>query len=149
MAPQACRQTRPHVAVHVLQYRVQVSQHGYRPSVRRRVRGDTRGLVRLDQRLVERCALVDIKHARRSAGCSARAQKQLQTSKDDGDALRKWFNDLGAALPVDVWTRLVHVGVLFGASMLLWEKARQLEEGSTPKAYAEWQWWVEALSSLR
>ncbi len=54
--------------------------------------------------------------------------------------------DLGTPLSGDTWTRLVHVGVLCGASMLLWEKARQLEQGPTPKASAEWRWWVDALT---
>jgi hypothetical protein len=54
--------------------------------------------------------------------------------------------DLGTSLSGDVWTRLVHVGVLCGASMMLWDKARQMEQSPTPKANAEWRWWVDALT---
>jgi hypothetical protein len=52
----------------------------------------------------------------------------------------------GTPLSDGVWTRLVDVGVLCGASMLLWEKALQLEHGPTPKTNAEWRWWVDALT---
>ena len=37
-------------------------------------------------------------------------------------------NELLAPLPDDIWTRLMQVGVLCGASMLLWDKIRQLVE---------------------
>ena len=43
---------------------------------------------------------------------------------------------------------MVQVGVLCGAMMLLWEKARQLEDDPTPKANAEWQWWADALTGM-
>jgi hypothetical protein len=51
----------------------------------------------------------------------------------------------GAPIADDLWARLVAVGVLCGALMLLWLKALALEEDSSPDIRAEWQWWVDAL----
>ncbi len=51
----------------------------------------------------------------------------------------------GTPIADDVWARLVDVGVLCGALMLLWLKALALEEDPSPEIGAEWQWWVDAL----
>lgn len=44
-----------------------------------------------------------------------------------------------------LWERMVSVGVLCGALMLLWAKALSLEETSSPHAAEEWNWWVTQL----
>jgi hypothetical protein len=51
---------------------------------------------------------------------------------------------LGSGIPEHQWRRLLAVGILCGAAMLLWPKALALEAGA-PGAAAEWQWWVEQL----
>ncbi len=56
--------------------------------------------------------------------------------------------ELRTALSNDLWDRLVGIGVLCGAVMLLWEKALALEEAPSPRIAAEWQWWVDALVRL-
>ena len=46
----------------------------------------------------------------------------------------------GTPIPDDLWARLVDVGVLCGALMLLWLKALALEEDHpSPEVRAEWQ----------
>lgn len=55
---------------------------------------------------------------------------------------------LGADLSDGVWERMVDVGVLCGALMLLWSKASELESGSG-RAATEWEWWVERLERVR
>ena len=57
-------------------------------------------------------------------------EAQLETRIDDG-----------------AWRRLVRVGVLCGAVMLLWPKALGLESGN-PRAAAEWDWWAEQLHTI-
>jgi len=44
-----------------------------------------------------------------------------------------------------LWERMVSVGVLCGALMLLWAKALSLEESGSPHAAEEWNWWVTQL----
>ncbi len=44
-----------------------------------------------------------------------------------------------------LWERMVSVGVLCGALMLLWAKALSLEESGSPYAVEEWNWWVTQL----
>ena len=46
--------------------------------------------------------------------------------------------------------KLVQVGLLCGALMLLWQKALalELEETPTPQAEDDWLWWVNALVRL-
>jgi Phosphotransferase enzyme family len=44
-----------------------------------------------------------------------------------------------------LWKRMVAVGVLCGALMLLWAKALSLEESGSPQAAEEWNWWVTQL----
>ena len=45
-----------------------------------------------------------------------------------------------------LWERMVSVGVMSGALMLLWAKALSLEESGSPQAAEEWNWWVTQLS---
>jgi hypothetical protein len=51
----------------------------------------------------------------------------------------------GTPIADDLWARLVDVGVLCGALVLLWLKALALEEQPSPELRAEWQWWIDAL----
>jgi hypothetical protein len=51
---------------------------------------------------------------------------------------------LGRAIPGETWERLLSAGLLCGAAMGLWEKALAVEAG-TPRASAEWDWWVGQL----
>jgi hypothetical protein len=51
---------------------------------------------------------------------------------------------LGQALPSELWERLLSVGIVRGAVMLLWAKALALEAGA-PRAADEWDWWVGQL----
>jgi hypothetical protein len=51
------------------------------------------------------------------------------------------------SLPDDVWERMVAAGVLYGAAMLLWDRALDVEDGLTGAA-EEWNWWIERLSRL-
>ncbi len=44
-----------------------------------------------------------------------------------------------------LWERMVSVGVMSGALMLLWAKALSLEESGSPHAAEEWDWWVTQL----
>jgi Phosphotransferase enzyme family len=44
-----------------------------------------------------------------------------------------------------LWERMVAVGVMSGALMLLWAKALSLEESGSPQAAEEWNWWVTQL----
>lgn len=52
---------------------------------------------------------------------------------------------LGEALPDELWERLMRVGILYGAIMLLWAKALGLETGSEG-ATGEWNWWIDQLT---
>ena len=45
------------------------------------------------------------------------------------------------------WRRLVDVGILCGAVMLLWPKALGLESGD-PRAAPEWDWWADRLRTI-
>lgn len=45
-----------------------------------------------------------------------------------------------------LWERLLRVGILVAASMLLWEKALATESGSRA-AREEWAWWIDRLSA--
>jgi aminoglycoside phosphotransferase (APT) family kinase protein len=54
----------------------------------------------------------------------------------------------GAPIGDDLWARLVDVGVLCGALVLLWLKALALEEQPSPELRAEWQWWIDALAHV-
>jgi hypothetical protein len=51
---------------------------------------------------------------------------------------------LGAQIPSDLWERMVSVGLLYAAAVLLWSKAVALESGSQ-RALDEWAWWVDQL----
>lgn len=53
---------------------------------------------------------------------------------------------LGSPLSDARWERLVDLAVLTGATMLLWDRALDLQDG-TPGADAEWSWWIEELRS--
>jgi hypothetical protein len=44
-----------------------------------------------------------------------------------------------------LWERMVSIGILSGALMLLWAKALSLEESGSPQAAEEWNWWVNQL----
>jgi hypothetical protein len=44
-----------------------------------------------------------------------------------------------------LWDRMVSVGIVSGALMLLWAKAIGLEEPGRPRAEEEWNWWVTQL----
>ena len=44
-----------------------------------------------------------------------------------------------------LWERMVSIGILSGALMLLWAKALSLEESGSPHAAEEWNWWVTQL----
>jgi hypothetical protein len=44
-----------------------------------------------------------------------------------------------------LWERMVSVGVMCGALMLLWAKALSLEESGSLHAAEEWNWWVTQL----
>jgi hypothetical protein len=44
-----------------------------------------------------------------------------------------------------LWERMVSVGILCGALMLLWAKALSLQEPGSPRAAEEWIWWVTQL----
>jgi hypothetical protein len=44
-----------------------------------------------------------------------------------------------------LWERMVSIGILSGALMLLWAKALSLEESGSPQAAEEWNWWVTRL----
>ena len=44
-----------------------------------------------------------------------------------------------------LWERMVSVGVMSGARMLLWAKALSLEESGSQQAAEEWNWWVTQL----
>ena len=44
-----------------------------------------------------------------------------------------------------LWERMVSVGVMSGAPMLLWAKALSLQEPGSPQAAEEWNWWVTQL----
>jgi hypothetical protein len=52
---------------------------------------------------------------------------------------------LGSVLPAALWDRLLAAGVLYGAAMLLWDRALDLDEG-LPGAAAEWDWWIAHLA---
>jgi hypothetical protein len=52
---------------------------------------------------------------------------------------------LGAPLPDALWERLLAAGLLYGAAMLLWDRALDLDDG-LPGAAAEWDWWVGQLT---
>ena len=54
---------------------------------------------------------------------------------------------LGRALGEDFWRQTVADAVLAGGAMMLWSKAIALESGS-PRARAEWNWWVERLEAV-
>jgi aminoglycoside phosphotransferase (APT) family kinase protein len=56
---------------------------------------------------------------------------------------------LATHLPDALWHRLVSLGILCGALMLLWSKALALEESGSPAAAAEWDWWVARLEQER
>ena len=44
-----------------------------------------------------------------------------------------------------LWERMVSIGVMSGALMLLWAKALSLQEPGSPRAAEEWNWWVTQL----
>jgi aminoglycoside phosphotransferase (APT) family kinase protein len=52
---------------------------------------------------------------------------------------------LARPLSNPLWERMVSVGVMSGALMLLWAKALSLEESASPHAEEEWNWWVTQL----
>jgi hypothetical protein len=52
---------------------------------------------------------------------------------------------LARPLSNSLWERMVSVGILCGALMLLWAKALSLEESASPRAEEEWNWWVTRL----
>jgi hypothetical protein len=52
---------------------------------------------------------------------------------------------LARPLPNLLWERMVSVGILSGALMLLWAKALSLEESGSSHAEEEWNWWVTQL----
>ena len=54
---------------------------------------------------------------------------------------------LGGPLDGPTWERLLAVGLLCGALMLLWAKALALDHGS-PRSLPEWDWWIERLRPL-
>jgi hypothetical protein len=52
---------------------------------------------------------------------------------------------LARPLSNSLWERMVSVGILSGALMLLWAKALSLEESGSSQASEEWNWWVTQL----
>ena len=56
-----------------------------------------------------------------------------------------WITEFQEDLSNLLWERMVSVGVLCGALMLLWAKALSLEESGSPYAVEEWNWWVTQL----
>jgi hypothetical protein len=63
----------------------------------------------------------------------------------DPRALGYHRTELRTSLSDDLWQNMIDVGVLCGAVMLLRETARALQEVPSPRAEAEWQWWIDAL----
>lgn len=55
--------------------------------------------------------------------------------------------ELGETLADETWDRLMRVGILYGALMLLWSKALGLEAG-LEAATREWDWWIDRLTSM-
>jgi len=54
---------------------------------------------------------------------------------------------LGEALRDELWERLMRVGILHGALMLLWMKALAAESGEQ-REIAEWDWWADQLERV-
>jgi aminoglycoside phosphotransferase (APT) family kinase protein len=54
-------------------------------------------------------------------------------------------SNLARPLSDPLWERMVSVGILCGALMLLWAKALSLEDSGSPRAEEEWNWWVTQL----
>lgn len=55
---------------------------------------------------------------------------------------------LGRPLDEKLWTRMLDIGILYGAVMLLWTKALSLAS-MTSTARREWSWWVSRLNTIR
>jgi hypothetical protein len=55
--------------------------------------------------------------------------------------------ELGDVLSDELWERVMRVGILYGALMLLWAKALALETG-TEDAAREWDWWMDQLAVI-
>jgi hypothetical protein len=54
--------------------------------------------------------------------------------------------ELGTPLSDPLWDRLVSAGLLYGAAMLLWDRALDLDD-ELPGAAEEWAWWIGQLTS--
>jgi hypothetical protein len=52
---------------------------------------------------------------------------------------------LGAPLSDVLWEQMVSAALLYGAGMLLWDRALDLDDG-LPGASEEWEWWIEQLT---
>ncbi len=53
---------------------------------------------------------------------------------------------LGTTLDEELWLRLEQVGIVSGAFMLLWSKARGVK-GGRAGAIKEWEWWINRLEA--
>jgi hypothetical protein len=55
--------------------------------------------------------------------------------------------ELSGVLSEGLWERLMRVVILYGALMLLWDKALSAETGSGDES-REWDWWIGHLQVL-